>query len=80
MIWSDDDWLRTADGDGIPHSEVPAPALAGHEFPTRAAREDFDGPKRPLDFQWLRSPWPEELFSLTARSGYLRVYGRGIDR
>jgi len=30
----------------------------------------------PLDFQWLRSPWPEELFSLTARLGYLRLFGR----
>ena len=29
-----------------------------------------------MDFQWLRSPWPEELFSLTARPGHLRLYGR----
>ncbi len=29
-----------------------------------------------MDFQWLRSPWPDELFSLTARPGYLRLYGR----
>lgn len=28
-----------------------------------------------MDFQWLRSPWPEELFSLTARPGFLRLYG-----
>jgi xylan 1,4-beta-xylosidase len=30
----------------------------------------------PSDFQWLRSPWPDELFSLTQRPGYLRLYGR----
>ena len=30
----------------------------------------------PIDFQWLRTPWPEEIFSLTARPGYLRLYGR----
>src|SRR5690606_3713425 len=30
----------------------------------------------PIDFQWLRSPWPEELFSLSARPGPLRLYGR----
>jgi len=29
-----------------------------------------------LEFQWLRSPWPEELFSLTERRGHLRLYGR----
>jgi xylan 1,4-beta-xylosidase len=39
-------------------------------------REDFDGPQFPLDFQWLRSPWPDELFSLTERPGWLRLYGR----
>jgi len=30
----------------------------------------------PLAFQWLRSPYPDELFSLRARPGYLRLYGR----
>jgi xylan 1,4-beta-xylosidase len=30
----------------------------------------------PIDFQWLRSPFPDELFSLTARRGFLRLYGR----
>jgi xylan 1,4-beta-xylosidase len=39
-------------------------------------REDFDKPELPIDLQWLRSPWPEELFSLTERPGHLRLYGR----
>jgi len=39
-------------------------------------REEFDVPQLPTAFQWLRSPWPEELFSLTARPGHLRLYGR----
>jgi len=30
----------------------------------------------PIDFQWLRSPFPDELFSLGARRGFLRLYGR----
>ena len=29
-----------------------------------------------MHFQWLRSPWPDELFSLSAHPGYLRIYGR----
>jgi xylan 1,4-beta-xylosidase len=29
-----------------------------------------------LDFQWLRTPFPDELFSLTERPGYLRLFGR----
>jgi xylan 1,4-beta-xylosidase len=29
-----------------------------------------------MEFQWLRSPWPDELFTLTARPGWLRLFGR----
>ena len=76
MVWSADGWLRAADGLGLPYSEVPAPALPAQAFPRLPAREDFDSPELPLDFQWLRSPWPEELFSLTARPGHLRLFGR----
>jgi xylan 1,4-beta-xylosidase len=68
MTWGSDGWLRTTDGQGLPMLEGPG---------THAiAREDFDGPRLPIDFQWLRSPWPEELFSLDARPGHLRLYGR----
>ena len=76
MIWSDDDWLRTADGEGLPRMEVDAPQLPVHSFSKLPVREDFDGPDLPVDFQWLRSPWPDELYSLTARPGHLRLYGR----
>lgn len=76
MEWGADGWLRTQDGLGIPHNEVPAPKLAPHVFPSLPEREDFNAPELPLDFQWLRSPWPEELFSLTARPGHLRLFGR----
>src|SRR5207245_995864 len=76
MVWSQDDWLRTSDGAGLPYIEVAAPELTQYSFSTSPEREDFDGPTLPLDFQWLRSPWPEELFSLTARPGFLRLYGR----
>ena len=76
MTWSADGWLRTEDGAGVPRSDIPAPSLAPHPFPDPPVHEDFDGPNLPLDFQWLRSPWPEELFSLTERPGHLRLYGR----
>ena len=76
MVWSPDGWLRTTDGQGVPQLEVPAPKLPPHPFSAPAAREDFEGPRLPVDFQWLRSPWPDELFSLTARAGHLRLFGR----
>ena len=76
MVWGKDGWLRTLDGQGLPMLETPAPSLPAHPFPAAPAREDFDAPQLPIDFQWLRTPWPEEIFSLTARPGFLRLYGR----
>jgi xylan 1,4-beta-xylosidase len=76
MVWGADGWLRTLDGRGTPELEVEAPDLPPHPWPPRPERSDFDGPDLPIDFQWLRSPYPEELFSLTARPGHLRLFGR----
>lgn len=42
----------------------------------RACRYEFDEPQLPMDFQWLRTPWPEDVFSLTERPGFLRLRGR----
>jgi xylan 1,4-beta-xylosidase len=76
MVWADDDWLRTVDRQGIPTLETPAPALPAHNFSQPPAREEFNGAQLPIDFQWLRTPRPEEIFSLTARPGHLRLIGR----
>jgi xylan 1,4-beta-xylosidase len=76
MKWCEDGWLRTADGKGAPRPEVEDPGLPLCTFPEAPVREDFDSTELPLQFQWLRSPWPEELFSLTHRPGFLRLYGR----
>jgi xylan 1,4-beta-xylosidase len=76
MTWSSDGWLRTTDGQGVPMVDAPAPALPPHAFEQRPDREEFDGGVLPLAFQWLRTPRPDELFSLSARPGHLRLYGR----
>ncbi|HET7219717.1 MAG TPA: glycoside hydrolase family 43 protein [Vicinamibacterales bacterium] len=76
MTWSEDGWLRTLDGSGMPMLEAPAPAITPHPFAAEPLREDFDKPMLPVQFQWLRTPHPEEIFNLTERPGYLRLYGR----
>ena len=76
MIWGKDGWLRTSDGRALAQSQVPTPALPIHVFPPTPVRAEFDEARLPIDFQWLRSPWPQELLSLTARPGFLRLYGR----
>jgi xylan 1,4-beta-xylosidase len=75
-VWGDDGWLRTLDGLGTPELQAAAPGLPEHRFADDPVREEFDASELPIAFQWLRTPWPEELFSLTARPGHLRLYGR----
>ena len=58
-------------------SEAPGPRAASAPVSGAGRREKTStATELPLAFQWLRSPWPDELFSLTARPGYLRLYGR----
>jgi len=74
--WGDDGWLRLCGNPMEPKTEVPAPSLPPHPFPAESARHDFDVPDLPAAFQWLRTPYPERIFSLTARPGFLRLTGR----
>ena len=69
MRWGEDGWLYTEAGDGLPVVEA-------ERGPSVDQREDFDSPALPIDFQWLRTPEPEAIFSLSARPGHLRLYGR----
>ncbi|MEP4890046.1 MAG: glycoside hydrolase family 43 protein [Aliiglaciecola sp.] len=76
--WTDDNWLRVENAlaDGLPELQVPAPDLPEHPWPAAQRTHNFDTAELPTEFQWLRTPNPERLFSLTARSGYLRLIGR----
>lgn len=76
VVWGDDGWPRLAGEAGLPMHEVPAPDLPAHPFPAEPSRHDFDTADLPIDFQWLRTPHPEDIFSLTARPGHLRLFGR----
>lgn len=76
MVWGEDGWLRTDGEPALAQLQARAPGLPAHPFASVPEREDFDAPDLPIAFQWLRSPWPDELFSLTARPGHLRLFGR----
>lgn len=74
--WDEDGWLRTLDRSGEPDPSPPGPALAAAPWPIREWDGGFDVDALPSEFQWLRTPYPEELFSLLARPGWLRLWGR----
>ncbi|MFS8152554.1 glycoside hydrolase family 43 protein [Vreelandella titanicae] len=73
--WGEDGWLRLAEEDNAPALKM---AMSGvtQKPPAHAERYEFKSATLPDAFQWLRSPYPERLFSLTERPGYLRLFGR----
>ncbi|NKN37813.1 glycoside hydrolase family 43 protein [Agrobacterium sp. a22-2] len=75
-VWKDDDWLYLQHGGPVPALKVEAPGGASSAVKTAPVRTDFDSADLPMDFQWLRSPEPDRLFSLKARAGHLRLFGR----
>ncbi|PWW00424.1 xylan 1,4-beta-xylosidase [Hoeflea marina] len=73
-VWREDGWLYLAQGGPVPEVEVEAPDPAIVRRPDGPVRARFDGPALPVDFQWLRTPEPERIFSLTGRA--LRLHAR----
>ncbi len=65
-----DGWLWLKGGGQVPPVDLALPERA----PRGPVGYVFDGPDLPQDFQWLRSPQPERLFTLTGRA--LRLTGR----
>ena len=73
-LWREDGWLYLAQGGLVPAVEVAAPSPGAEPEPERSVEYRFDGSRLPPDFQWLRSPYPERLFTLTGTA--LRLRGR----
>lgn len=74
--WTEDSWLRLADGGNRPYLEVQAPDLPEHRWAEEPETEHFDCGQLSIHLQSLREPISEEWASLTQRKGYLRLMGR----
>ena len=70
VVWRDD-WLWLKDGGQLPPTALP---LAVEAAPRAPVSRDFTGPALPPEFQWLRTPHPDRIFSLTGTA--LRLTGR----
>ena len=76
-VWGEDGWLRLAKGGQVPAVEVPAPfAASATPKPARQTYSFSPDAGLPIDFQWLRTPHPERIFSLSARPGWLRLHAQ----
>jgi xylan 1,4-beta-xylosidase len=76
MRWDADGWLRTVSRNGMPDPAPEAPQLPPAPWPDPAWDGTFAEGALPIDLQWLRTPDGGALFSLSARPGFLRLYGR----
>ena len=75
-VWREDGWLYLAQGGRIPAVDVPSLYVVNVEPRRLAKSAGFTPGPLPLDFQWLRTPYPERIFSLSARPGWLRLIAR----
>ncbi|WP_422040778.1 glycoside hydrolase family 43 protein [Roseibium sp.] len=71
-VWKND-WLYLADDGPLPQVDVPGLGNASPR-PVRKLERVFNGTILPEEFQWLRTPYPDRLFSLTGSA--LRLTGR----
>ena len=71
----EDGWPIVSAGTGRVEFTYPAPNLPEHDWPTAPARDDFDRPKLAPQWFFLRTP-RGDFWSLTDRSGYLRLWLR----
>ncbi|WP_283644022.1 glycoside hydrolase family 43 protein [Marinovum algicola] len=76
LIWKAGEFPRLAHGGCVPAPTAPAPDLPEHRFAPQTGRTDFAPGALPPAFQWLRTPDSARLFSLDARPGALRLFGR----
>ena len=77
MVWGSDDWLRTLDGSGLPELETPAPALPAAPFRRcRRFARTSTASSCPSTSSGCARRIPKNCSALSARPGYLRLYGR----
>ncbi len=70
-----DGWPCLASGGQEPLDEVKVPDLPASPWPQQPARDDFDQPEPDIVWQSPRVAFAD-IASLTARRGFLRLYGR----
>ncbi len=74
LQWGDDDWPYHAGGP-VPELEFDCPLPDSVMKPHKSEiRYDFSAPELHIDFQWLRTPFPERLFELTPKG--IELIGR----
>ncbi len=72
-VWREDDWLYLEEGGLVPSINVVSPDGKSVPQGPQPVLCRFDSEDLPKDFQWLRSPCPERLFTATTSGLVLHV-------
>lgn len=75
MCWTEDGWLRMADGGNLAQAEVPEPSLPEYPLPQPPAFDDFDG-KILGNYYYAPRILPQRFADLNARPGFVRLRGQ----
>ena len=75
MVWTEDGWLRMADGSNLAKAQTPEPDLPPVPMPHPPALDDFDSPVLG-NFYYAPRIMPQRFVDLTARPGWLRMRGQ----
>lgn len=73
-VWKDDNWLYLEEGGMVPFRQVAAPDRQTKHGASQPVRRLFNGDGLPAEFQWLRTPYPDRLFTATQKG--LVLHGR----
>lgn len=76
LEWTEDGWLKLAEGGKLPPLTERAPQLPLHPFEEEPEVDHFDIEQLGQQYFTLRVPAAEEWISLIERPGYLRLRGR----
>lgn len=74
--WTEDGWPVLEAGGILPQPTVPAPEISEFKAVQDPLVDNFDNEKLNLQWQSLRVPMDGRHMSLTARKGWIRLYGR----
>lgn len=75
MVWTNDGWLRMADGGNLAQVEVPEPDLPDCPLPQPPDFDDFDGDTLG-NFYYAPRIMPERFVDLKARPSFVRLRGQ----
>ena len=75
VTWTAEGWLRPENGSTLPQLAVAAPGLPVHPFEAPPVQDHFDSDTLSVHYQTLYAALDETVLSLTARPGFLRLYG-----